>query len=256
MVSKSHTRAWNDWGVVNPLYAILTHPKFRHGGPTAEFLDSGEGTVATVLAEVSRLGLCPQRRAALDFGCGVGRLTVPLSRRFEEVTGVDVAPSMLEEARRLHGELANCRFVCNPGSGLAWVPDGSVDLVLCLLVLQHLESTAAIEHHLGEFVRVLRPGGAVVVQLPTHVPAHKPPLPPARTRAGARTRAAMALRRLGVPAQVLYDRLDWVPQMTLLALPDDRVRAAVEGAGGRIRHATDPETDAGGTVDRTYYLTR
>jgi hypothetical protein len=69
-------------------------------------------------------------------------------------------------------------------------------------------------------------------------------------------RAARLLRRVGVPAKVLYERLDWVPQMTLLALSDETTRLTFEEAGGTIAHVTAPATDSGGTIDRTFFVTR
>ena len=130
------------------------------------------------------------------------------------------------------------------------------DFVLSLLVLQHLTSTRAIENFLREFVRVLKPGGAIVVQLPLRAPTHRPPLPRWNTRAGFRLRTANALRRVGVPAHVLYERLDWVPEMTLLALPEETTRRIFEEAGATIVHVTPPSTDAGGTIDQIYFVTR
>jgi SAM-dependent methyltransferase len=254
--SKTHKRAWQDWGTVNPLYGILTDPRYRHGGDVGEFLESGEGAVASVLAEVERLGLAPRQHACLDFGCGIGRLTGPLARRFDLALGLDVSAPMLAKARSIHADLANCRFELNDTDDLAGRPDASFDLVLCLFVLQHLDTTRAIESFLGEFVRVLAPGGALVVQLCSQTANHRPPLPPWRTRHGARTRAAIALRRMGVPPGILYRTLDWVPEMTMLAIPDERARTVLRDAGGRVVSVSPPETDAGGTVHRTYYVTR
>lgn len=256
MPSKTHKRAWEDWGTVNPLYGILTDPRYRHGGDVAEFLASGEGTVQAVMAEVERIGLRPRRGSALDFGCGIGRLTAPLARRFDTVTGVDVSAAMLTRANQLHAGLANCRFERNDADDLSLFSGGSFDLVLCLFVLQHLDSVGAIESFLAEFVRVLAPEGALVVQLCSHTAANRPPLPPWPTRDGIRTRAAMTLRRLGVPPGYLYRALRWVPEMTMLALPDERARDVLSRAGGRVVQVTPPETDAGGTVHRTYYVTR
>jgi len=254
--SNAHKRAWEDWGAVNPLYGILTDPRFRHGGDVDEFLRSGEGTVTPVLDEVERLSLCRQRRTALDFGCGIGRLTAPLAQRFDQVTGVDVSTTMLATARRLHGHVPNCSFVANDRDDLQLFEDASFDLVLCLFVLQHLDSTTAIERYVAELVRVLRPGGAAVLQLSSVVLANRPPLPPLRSRAGVKARSAIALRRLGVPPGILYRTLDWVPEMTMLAMPDEQARSVLEGAGGHIVHVAGPESDAGGTVHRTYYVTR
>lgn len=252
--SRAHRQAWQDWGAVNPLYSILTDPRYRHGGDVDEFLATGEGTIAQFLAEVDRLGLCRERRRALDFGCGVGRLTAPLARRFGEVVGVDVAESMLAMARRLHASVPNCRFVHNDADDLSQFAGTSFDLVISLFVLQHLDSDHAIEALLAELVRVLAPGGALVVNLCSAVAPPTPP-PAWTTRAGLRARAAAGLRRAGVPAGVLYRALDWTPPMTMRAIAEPRARAVIEGAGGRVAHTSRPETDAGGTVHHFFYVT-
>ncbi len=257
MPTTPHVQAWDDWGSVDPLFAILTEAKYRNGGgDVEEFFRGGEGVVSELLTKTDELGIGRSRGKALDFGCGVGRLTAGLSPHFEHVVGVDVAPSMIEAARQTHAGLENCEFVVNDRNDLRWVPDASLDFVLSLLVLQHLESTAAIESFLREFVRVLRPGGAIVFQLPSSVSAHEIPLPDLWTRAGLKVRTAMLLRRVGVSARFLYAHLDWVPQMTLLAVSDERVRSILEGVGGTIVHVTPSAPDAGGTVDRTFFVTK
>ena len=253
---RAQSQAWEDWGAVNPLYAILTDPQYRHGGGDVQaFLRGGEGAVKEILSETDRLGIGRSRDAALDFGCGVGRLTGGLANHFKSVTGVDVAPTMLATAREIHNR-TNLAFRLNRSDDLRWISDSSFDFVLSLLVLQHLNSTRAIENFLREFVRVLKPGGAIVVQLPLRVPAHRPPLPKWNTRAGLRLRTAKVLRRVGVPAHVLYERFDWVPEMTLLALSGETARRTFEDAGGTIVHVTPPSTDAGGTIDQIYFVTR
>lgn len=256
MPSKTHRRAWEDWGRVNPLYAILTDPRYRHGGDVTEFLESGEGTVEAVMAEIERIGLRLRRGSALDFGCGIGRLTAPLARRFDRVTGVDVSATMLTRASQLHAGLVNCRFEHNDVDDLSRFPDASFDLVLCLYVLQHLESVEAIESFLAEFVRVLAPTGVLVVQLCSHTATHRPPLPPWRTQQGIRTRVAITLRALGVSPRYLYRALGWVPEMTMLALPGERARDVLSRAGGRVAQVATPVTDPGGTIHLTYYVTR
>ncbi len=254
---RAQSQAWEDWGAVNPLYAILTDPQYRHGGGDVQaFLRGGEGAVQEILSETDRLGIGRSRAGALDFGCGIGRLTGGLANHFESVTGVDVAPTMLARARELHSNRTNLEFRLNRNDDLRWISDSSFDFVLSLLVLQHLTSTRAIENFLREFVRVLKPGGAIVVQLPLRAPTHRPPLPRWNTRAGFRLRTANALRRVGVPAHVLYERLDWVPEMTLLALPEETTRRIFEEAGATIVHVTPPSTDAGGTIDQIYFVTR
>jgi ubiquinone/menaquinone biosynthesis C-methylase UbiE len=254
--SKMHRQAWEDWGSVDPLYAVLTAPQYRHrGGDHDEFFKTGEEFVGFVLGECDRLGLAQHPGRALDFGCGVGRVTVPLGGRFDSVTGLDVAQSMVDTARQLHADRPNCRFEVHRAEDLSRYGDETFDLVVSVLVLQHLPTTQAILAYLGEFVRVLRPGGALVVQLPSKVPP-PPTLPPWQTRDGLRKRVAPLLRRLGVSAAFLYRRLDWVPEMTMTGVPEALIRETLAAAGGDVVHATPPDIDRGGTESRIFFVTR
>ena len=56
----------------------------------------------------NNLGLTVRRSRALDFGCGVGRLTQALASYFETVVGVDIAPSMLKGARKYNKFADRC----------------------------------------------------------------------------------------------------------------------------------------------------
>jgi SAM-dependent methyltransferase len=251
-----HEQAWEDWGALNPLYAILTDPRYRHGeSDVDEFMATGEGLANGVMGECERLGLAISRGRALDFGCGVGRVTLPLSRRFSEVIGLDVSTSMIDSARRRHADQPNCTFEVHKESDLRRFPDLHFDLVFCVLVLQHLPSQGAIVRFLEEFARVLRPGGALVVQLPSSVVV-APPLPGWRTRAGVRMRVAPLLRGLGVSPAYLYRRLDWVPAMTMMAVPDEMTRETLARGGLQVVFTTPPDVDLGGTVSQMYFATR
>ena len=89
-----------------------------------------------------------------------------MASRFEQVVGVDIAPAMLDLARRDNPVAARCEFLLNPRSDLALFGDGEFDLVYSSVVLQHLPPRL-IRGYLAEFARVLRPGGSLIVQLPT-----------------------------------------------------------------------------------------
>ena len=250
-----HDQAWEDWGSIDPLFAILTEPKYQHGGgDRSEFLSSGEGLVAGILGHCNDLGLPQERDRALDFGCGVGRLTAPLAQHFGEVVGLDVSESMVAQARSLH-DVANCHFEVHRGNDLHLYPDASFDLVLCVLVLQHLASQDAMLRYLAEFARVLRPGGALAVQLPSKVPPPQAP-PGWRTRTGIRHRTANLLRRSGVNASYLYRHLGWTPAMTMTAVSDELTRSTLAEHGAPVVFATPPDKDAGGTESQIYFATR
>ncbi len=247
-------QSWEDWGAVDPMYAILTDPQFRFGqGDLDVFLSTGDGMIESLLKECDRLGIGQRRDTALDFGCGLGRLTAPLANHFESVVGIDVAATMVKQARAIHG--SRCQFAVWQEADLSIYPSKSFDLIVSLLVLQHLPSRVLMEGFMAEFVRILRPGGALVLNLPAVVP--KPPsLPSWKTREGLRKRLGIGLRRAGVSPDLLYRRLAWVPEMTMTAIPDPDARRIFEAAGGEILYVTEPTIDSGGTEDRTYYVGR
>lgn len=249
-------RAWEDWGTVDPLWAIVTDPARKKGGWTLdEFLASGEDTVAAIWKVAERLGYPRQARVALDFGCGIGRLTRAISHRVEAVYGLDVAATMIDQAVEVNRDRPGCHFRVHRHDDLRAFADHSVDLVVCLLVLQHLGDRATIETYLGEFVRVLSPGGLAVIQLPTVVPV---PAAPTGLRAHlrVRTRLARLLRRFGTSPRFLYRRLRWTPDMSMTAVPETEVEEVLEAAGGRVLEVAEPVTQLGGVISRDYYVTR
>jgi SAM-dependent methyltransferase len=157
-------REWTRLAERDPLWAVYVAPGTRGGRwDVEEFFALGRADVAAAMAWLGRLGLPVRFDRALDFGCGVGRLTQALAERAGAVVGVDVAPAMIELARRHDRSGGRCEFVLNEAPDLHRFADGGFDLVYSELVLQHLPA-GVIETYLGEFMRVLRPGGVAVLQ--------------------------------------------------------------------------------------------
>jgi SAM-dependent methyltransferase len=159
-------REWNAFGEEDPLWAILTEPSRRGGRwDVEEFLATGREEVDEVLAELADHGLSVKRGRALDFGCGVGRLTQALAGHFDSVDGVDVAASMITGAQRLNPNPGRVRFHHNGAPDLRMFDDESFDFVLSLIVLQHMEPGLMVGY-MREFLRVLRPGGVAFFNVP------------------------------------------------------------------------------------------
>jgi SAM-dependent methyltransferase len=98
----------------------------------------------------------------LDLGCGAGRFVAALRDAGAEPIGVEVAEAALERARRVApGADLRLADVCGPLP----LDHGSVDLVWCSEVLEHVADAAGL---LGEVRRVLRPGGRLLVTVPYH----------------------------------------------------------------------------------------
>ena len=97
---------------------------------------------------------------ALDVGCGTGFLSFELAARGYRVTGIDFAPSMLAEARRKAAERAVAiRFEHGDAEQLTF-PSQSFDLVITRHVLWTLPHP---DLAIDEWIRVLRPGGRLVI---------------------------------------------------------------------------------------------
>ncbi len=163
-----HLRAtWRALGEDDPLWAILSDPDKRGGRwDITEFFAAGETEIAAVEASVATL--MPQHRhgIALDFGCGVGRLSRALASRFSQVIGVDISASMIAHARRLNADIANLSFVENARSDLRFIDAASVDFLYSVITLQHMPATLQ-RGYIAEFMRVLAPGGMAIFQVAT-----------------------------------------------------------------------------------------
>lgn len=121
-----------------------------------------QGT-AEIVAWLDRHRLLAPDRDVLDLGCGIGRMAEALSPRCRSVVALDVAPRMVEEARRRHGHLPNVRFDVTDGTGLAAFGDGSLDLFLAADTFPYIVQSGLAPHYMQEAVRVLRPGGALAI---------------------------------------------------------------------------------------------
>jgi SAM-dependent methyltransferase len=162
-------RHWNEWGRRDPYWAIISRPDRRgNRWDLEEFLRTGVDEIDELLEWLRELHVTVRTGRALDFGCGVGRLTQALARTFAQCDGVDIAPSMIEHANTLNQFGDRCRYHVNDRDDLALFDDGVFDLVYSDIVLQHIapEFSAA---YVREFTRVLAPGGVVVFQLPSHL---------------------------------------------------------------------------------------
>lgn len=213
-------RDWIRLAERDPLWAVYVAPGTRGGRWDVErFFALGRADVATAMAWLDRLGLPNRFDRALDFGCGVGRLSQALAEHAGMVVGVDVARPMIDLARRLDRG-GRCEFVLNEEEDLRGFESASFDLVYSELVLQHLPARA-IEVYLAEFLRVLRPGGVAVLQCTSR---------PLWTVKGVIWRLTPGwLVRLGQRVVLRYPA-----PMRMTAMRPDRVRAVIEAHGGVV----------------------
>lgn len=159
---------WNKFGENDPLWGILAWPGKEDGGWDLEsFFATGEREIAEVLAYMEGLGVALRRGVALDFGCGVGRLSQALAAHFEQVHGVDISPAMIAKAQEINRFGGRCQYHLNDQDDLHLFADNNFDTIYSNITLQHMPPRFAAAY-IREFLRVLKPGGILLFQIPSH----------------------------------------------------------------------------------------
>jgi len=199
------------------------------------------GTLAALL-EAARPG--PDDRA-LDVGCGAGGLAVALAQVCREVTGVDLTPAMLDQARALQAAkgVTNLRWETADVTALPF-PDASFSLVTSTAMLHHTANPTAV---VAEMRRVCAPGGRIAVADLTPAPDKGPAFDaietlrdPSHTHAMAQAELRGLGEALGLAEQSVRSFDLTLPLESVLAtsFPDagvlDKVRAlyAADAATG------------------------
>lgn len=162
---------WRKYGNEAPHWSVLTGEEFKpeHIAQNIEaFYASGRDHAAVMLNPLRRAGvnINPFRRV-MDFGCGVGRLTLALAPIVERIIGVDISPPHLALARERAGVSSNATFLSidtiDDIAGL-----GIFDLIVSFIVLQHNPPPIMAEI-LHKLLACLAPGGCIVLQVPTYI---------------------------------------------------------------------------------------
>jgi len=130
------------------------------------FFATAADVVRGLEAELKRMPAGPVRgRAALEIGCGPGRLMKPMSRHFGEIHGVDVSDAMIERAAGNLRDVPHAFPRATSGSDLTTFADESFHFVYSYAVFQHIPSRDVVLSYWREVVRVLRPGGVARLQI-------------------------------------------------------------------------------------------
>lgn len=238
-------RHWDLFARKDPLWAVMAAPdKKGNRWKIDEFFASGQSEVDAAIATIRTRLPDRGRRHALDFGCGVGRISQALARHFDRVTGVDISTDMLALARQhnRHGDRVDYQH--NPVNDLGRFADGAFDLVFSVITLQHLAPEYS-RRYIAEFLRVCAPGGAVYFQMPAALvgpvrnPRHSWYPPTVLKRVWRRINATLAVH----------------PAMEMHPLSRTDVESVIRDAGGEIVFVD--ETHGTGTAFESYvYLAR
>lgn len=158
MLHNNPDNEWEKFGKTDPYFGVISHEKFRSVNLTddlkEEFFKSGFDYIEHVLHKI-KIHIDPafSIKRALDFGCGVGRLVIPLSTVADEVTGLDISDSMLNEAQNNCNLRGVKNVVLRRSDDSLSLLSGKYDLIHTYIVFQHIPAkrgerifTKLIEH--------------------------------------------------------------------------------------------------------------
>lgn len=173
-------------------------------------------------------------RDVLDLGCGPGDLTAELAGRFgagnddgATIHGLDLAPGMLTEARRHHGEAIH--WLCADAADLP-LPSGSLDLVVSNLAIQWCPDLDAV---LAEIRRVSRPGGRVLIN--TLAPGTLDEVGQAWARPAALLEFRDAARHRRAAHAAGFRQVEVTTRLERFHYPDlAAVMASIKGVGAQV----------------------
>lgn len=240
MKLRAQKSQWDQLGRSDPLWAIITDPDRRNGGwDVAEFFATGARDIADVMRLAGRLGRPTARGSALDFGCGVGRLTQAIADHFDQVTGVDISGAMLNLARQYNRHGERCRYVLNDQNHLRIFAAEQFDFICSRITLQHLPRRH-IRAYLEDMVRVLRPGGLLTFQLP----------------AKHRYRGFRHWMVHNIYATVARKILRVPTAMEMYAIPRLKVIHLLESRGARVLETTEDQMAGEEWLSYCYAVTR
>jgi len=143
MIFENTDKDWEKFGKNDPYFGVVTHETFSGDDLNDEqlgrFFASGKEYIDIVCSNINKyLNIEFKPRTSLDFGCGVGRLLIPISKISEKAVGIDVSSSMLSEAKTniKKYNISNTELILS--SDCEEIVSRSFDFIHSFIVFQHI----------------------------------------------------------------------------------------------------------------------
>ncbi len=171
LLSKT-AQQWQHLGETQPHWSVLTNDSYFQENFHSHrdvFYASGQVELTQFVATLARSNIAIEDlKCCVELGCGVGRVTIPLAQRFQQVWALDISDAHLQVAQHY----ANEKAVHNIGfKHLQQLEDinalGDFDVVYSRIVLQH-NPPPVMAALLNALLAQLRPGGIAFFQIPTY----------------------------------------------------------------------------------------
>jgi 2-polyprenyl-3-methyl-5-hydroxy-6-metoxy-1,4-benzoquinol methylase len=172
-------RAWSNMGEHDPYRSVLTHDQYRIDRMRKQeaidaFYETGRENVARMRTWLDRNGCSlPAHGTCVDYGCGVGRVTLWLARTFKKVIAVDISESHIRLAREYleRKNIGNVDFHLLRGEDDLQITRGA-DFLFSMIVLQH-NPPPIIKSILTAALSGMRADGLAFFQVPTYMKGYQ-----------------------------------------------------------------------------------
>ncbi|MDO8425184.1 MAG: class I SAM-dependent methyltransferase [bacterium] len=160
MEQRTHDTPWDKFAKEDPMFYITTRRKKRWREEDA-FWQSGEVTAQFIWDLVAPH--ITSYELAIELGCGIGRLAVPMAKKFNRLKVVDISPHMLQKLRERCESFGVGNLSCCLPTDPWW--EEPADFIYSALMFQHLERFEEIEEYVQRIAQCLR--GAAFLQCDT-----------------------------------------------------------------------------------------
>lgn len=163
---KQSEKNWDNLAEEDHFWAILSDSsKKEKKWKIEDFFESGKKEITELFNWLKKNKINVNFGKALDFGCGVGRLSNSLASMFLQVYGVDISSKMIELAKSYSCYPKNklC-FLVNKVDDLNIFPDHFFDFIYTNITLQHIEQDFALKY-INSFLKKIKVNGIVIFQV-------------------------------------------------------------------------------------------
>jgi len=161
---------WERLAQANPYWAVLTEDEFKDnvsGETLASFFARGQQDVNAFLEQIHGLfpSFAPPFESLIDFGCGAGRLIIPMAQMAKQAYGIDVSKTMREATLRNAAEAGLDNIECFENPETLVKQGTKVDWVNSFIVLQHVEPRRGY-FLINDLLQCVKPGGIASLHIP------------------------------------------------------------------------------------------
>ncbi len=157
-------KSWEELAIIDPFYAILTREnKFGKRWEKEEFYKTGRIQVDGIFQFLQAKNISVNWESALDYGCGVGRLSEALADSFRNVLGLDFSREMISLANS-NKKHSNIEYSVISGDSLSNLESNTLDFTISYITLQH--NLPGIQLKLiKELLRVTKSNGVLIFDI-------------------------------------------------------------------------------------------